>query len=137
MNTDIEAAHRLNPTINATEGYQVFLYARQQLMNSSGDTIAPISASNSAPVSWAIGCPTSTTTGCIGYHTTDGTLFGGSTRFAPDDSYAGLPTTPQEIMFSSIPTSDVHDVIYRVRIGEQQAAGDYETEIVYIIVPVY
>jgi len=137
LNTDIEAAHRLSPSINATEGYQVFLYARQQLMNSSGDIIAPLSASNSAPVSWLVGCPTSTTTGCIGYHTTDGTLFGGSTRFAPDDSYAGLPTTPQEIAFSSIPTSDVHDVIYRVRIREQQPAGDYETEIVYIIVPVY
>lgn len=137
LDTDYEAAHRLNPAINATEGYQVLFYARQQLMNSSGDIIAPITATNSAPVAWATGCPTSTSTGCIAYHTTDGTLFGGSTRFAPNDSYAGLSTTPQEIMYSSLPTSDTHDVIYRVRVGELQPAGDYETEIVYLIVPVY
>ena len=137
LNIDYEAAHRLSAATNATEGYQVLLYARQQLMNSNGETITPIAATNAGPVAWSTGCPASTSTSCIAYHTTDGTLFGGSTRFAPNDSYAGLATAPQEIMYSSLPTSETHDVIYRVRVGKLQPFGDYESEIVYLIVPVY
>ena len=137
INTDYEAAHRLSAVTNATEGYQVLLYARQQLMNSSGETITPITATNAAPVAWLTGCPAGTSTSCVAYHTTDGTLFGGSTRFAPNDSYAGLSTAPQEIMYSSLPATNTHDVVYRVRVGTLQPFGDYESEIVYLIVPVY
>ncbi len=137
LDTDYEAAHRLSVGINATEGYQLFFYARSQLINSSGDVIPPLSATNAAPVAWEIGCPVATSTGCVGYHTTDGTLAGGSGRFAPNNTYAGLATTPQEIMYSSLPTSDTHDIIYRVRIGDQQPAGDYSAEVVYLAIPVY
>lgn len=137
MNTDYEAAHRITLSTNSTEGYQVLFFARQQLLNSSGDSIAPILASNTSPVAWSVGCPVSTSTGCVAYHTTDATLRGGSTRFAPDDSYAGLSLQPQEIMHSSIPSADTHDVVFRVRVGELQPAGDYETEVVYLAVPTY
>lgn len=137
MNTDYEAAHRLSIVTNADEGYQVLLFARQQLLNSSGDRIAPIAASNSSPVAWTVGCPVSTSTGCVAYHTTDATLRGGSARFSPDDSYAGLSLSAQEIMHSSIPSTDSHDIVFRVRVGELQPAGDYETEVVYLAVPTY
>lgn len=137
LNTDYEAAHRLSITTNATEGYQVYFYARQQLLNSSGDALLPIAATNSSPVAWTTGCPLATSTSCTGYHTTDATLRGGSTRFAPTDSYAGLSTTPQEIMWSSVPANESHDVVYRVRVGELQPAGDYESEIVYLAIPTF
>jgi hypothetical protein len=137
MDVNYEAAHRLSVTSNATEGYQVLFFARQPLLNSSGDAIAPIVASNTNPVAWITGCPVSTSTGCVAYHTTDATLRGGSARFAPDDSYAGLSQSPQEIMHSSIPSVDSHDIVYRVRVGELQPAGDYETEVVYLAVPIY
>jgi hypothetical protein len=78
-----------------------------------------------------------TTTGCIGYHTTDSTLSGGSTRFGINDSYAGLSTSPEEVMYSSVPASDTHDIVYRIVVNELQPAGNYETEIVFLGLPAY
>lgn len=137
LNTDYTAAHRLSVNTNATEGYQVIMYARQQLLNSYGDSISPITTSNIAPDAWSAGCVTSAVTSCIGYHTTDAVLRGGSARFAPLDSYAGLATVPEEIMYSSIPINDVQDIVYRVWVGESHPAGDYESEIVYIAIPAF
>lgn len=134
---EYSAAHRLSVNTNATDGYQVLFYARQQLLNSYGDVIAPISATNSAPVAWLTGCPLSTSTGCVAYHTTDPTLSGGSGRFAPDDSYAGLSTSLQEVMWNPLPTPEVQDIVFRLRIAEMQPAGIYSTELVYVAVPSY
>lgn len=136
LDTPWYSAHRIQINTNATEGYRVLSYARQQLLNSYGTAIPSIAATNLAPSSWALGCVASST-GCIGYHTTDATLGLGSTRFAPLDSYAGLQTTPQEVMYSSLPASDVHDILYRVSVSSLQPAGIYETEIVYLAVPTY
>lgn len=131
-----EAAQRISVTTNATEGYKLYMYAGSQLLNSYGDSIPAITATNAVPAGWATAC-SGAATGCFGYHTTDATLDNGSARFSPIDSYAALETTPQEIMYSSIPIIDVHDVIYRVQVSEQQTAGDYETDIVYIAVPTF
>ena len=76
-------------------------------------------------------------TGCVGYHTTDATLADGSARFAPIDSYSALQTTPEEIAFSSLPANESHDVVYRVSVTEDQPAGTYTTDIVYIATPVF
>ncbi len=136
FNTEYIAAHRVSVVTNATEGYQVLKYARQQLTSSHGFPIPSISGTNASPSSWVDGCNASST-GCIGYHTTDATLRDGDTRFAPIDTYAGLETSPVEVMYSSIPASDTHDIVYRIRVNELQPAGDYETEIVYLAVPSY
>jgi hypothetical protein len=136
LNTDLVAAHRVTVVTNATEGYQLFKFARNQLHTSNGSMIPSITASNAIPGSWSTACSASST-GCFGYHATDPTLKDGSTRFAPTDSYAGLETTPVEVMYSSIPTSDTHDIVYRIRVNELQPAGNYEAEIVYLAVPSY
>ncbi len=136
INTPWYAAHRVTLTTNATEGYRVLTFARQQLLNSYGTAINSITGTNATPTSWATGC-TVTAPGCIGYHTTDATLASGSTRFSPLDSFAGLETTPREIMYSSIPANDVHDILYKVSVSQSQPAGEYETEIVYLAVPTY
>jgi hypothetical protein len=120
IDTDYEAAQRLSIGINATEGYRLLFFARSQLINSSGDIIPPIPATNAIPTAWTTACPIATSTGCVGYHT-----------------YAGLSTSPQEIMFSSLATTSTHDIIYRVRVGDLQEAGDYKAEIVYLAVPLY
>jgi hypothetical protein len=130
------AAHRLAVTTNATEGYRVFMYARQQLQNAYGTTIAPITSTNAVPAGWNTACPP-LASGCAGYHSTDATLGGGSTRFAPLDSYAALHSNPLEVMFSPLPTTEVHDIVYRVLVRPTQPAGDYESEVVYIAVPTY
>jgi hypothetical protein len=138
FNAESIAAHRVSVTTNATEGYQVLSFARQQLTSSHGVEIPSISGTNAAPISWSLGCGIGTTTGCVGYHTTDATLRDGSTRFAANDTYAGLETDPVEVMYSSIPAnSDTHDIVYRVTVNELQPAGLYETEVVYLAVPSY
>jgi hypothetical protein len=137
FNTDLEAAQRVSITTNATEGYQVLKYADQQLTNTYGDTITPITGSNAIPAGWSASCLVNAT-GCFGYHTADATLDGGSARFAPTDSYAALDTAPREIMYSSIPTTgDTNDVIYKLKVTNLQPAGDYTTSLTYIAVPVH
>lgn len=136
FNTEYIGAHRLNVTTNASEGYQILSFARQQLLGPGGISIPSVTATNTTPLGWSAGCLASST-GCVAYHTTDATLQGGSTRFGPPDTYAGLETTPVEVMYSSIPAVDTHDIVYRIRVNEKQPAGDYETEIVYLAVPSY
>lgn len=136
LDTDVTAAHRITLETNATEGYRVLSFARQQLLNSYGTAIPSITGSNATPTAWAVGCLASST-GCVGYHTTDAILSNGSTRFVAPDSYAGLDTTPREIMVGSFPTTDVHDILYRVRVRSLQPAGQYQTEIVYLAIPKY
>jgi hypothetical protein len=136
LGTSSIAAHRVTVTTNATEGYRVYSFARQQLLNSYGTSIPPITGSNATPTSWSLGCQASST-GCVGYHTTDATLSGGSTRFAALDTFAALHTNPLEVMYSPIPANESHDILYRVLVREAQPAGDYETEIVYIAIPTY
>lgn len=136
FNNEYVAAHRLRVETNASEGYQILSFARQQLVGPSGISIPSVVASNTVPLGWSVGCLASST-GCVGYHTTDATLQGGSTRFGPPDTYAGLETTPVEVMYSSIPAVDSHDIVYKIRVNEKQPAGDYETEIVYLAVPSY
>jgi hypothetical protein len=134
FDTSSEAAQRLTIATNATEGYQLLKYATQQLLNAYGDPIPPVTSTNAVPAGWATSC-TGTASGCFGYHSTDATLEGGSGRFAPVDSYAAVTTTAEEIMYSSLPTTDIHDVVYRVQVSEEQPAGDYQTNIVYIAIP--
>jgi hypothetical protein len=140
FDTDYDAGYRLAINTNATEGYQVLMYADQQLVNSYGSPIPPIGATNASPASWTSitnGC-LSSARGCFGYHVGDDALSGGSIRFGANDSFARLATsTPEEVMYSSIPTNDSHDIVFRVRVSEEQPAGDYETNITYIAVPVH
>ncbi len=136
LNTEYIAAHRITVETNATEGYQLFKFARQQLQSANGVSIPAVAGTNLVPGSWIATCNASST-GCFGYHASDPTLKNGSTRFAPADTYAGLQTTPAEVMYSSIPTTDTHDIVYRIRVNELQPAGLYETEVVYLAVPSY
>ena len=137
FNTDWEAAQRINISTNATQGYQVLLYADQQLTNNVGDSIPAITSTNAVPAGWSTAC-LSAASGCFGYHSTDATLDGGSARFSPLDSYARLETAPREVMYSSIPTTgETADIVFRIRVGNTQPAGDYSTDLTYISVPVH
>ena len=62
----------------------------------------------------------------------------GSVRFGDNDTYARLSsTTPEEVMYSSVPINDTHDIVYRLRVTEEQPAGDYQTSIKFLAIPVY
>jgi len=137
VNASFEAVQRLSISTNATQGYQLLMYATQQLTNSYGEIIPAITSSNAIPAGWSSVC-TSLVTGCFGYHTTDATLLSGNrSRFGPIDSYAAVSTEPAEIMFSSIPANDTQDIVYRILVSEMQSAGEYQTSIVYIAIPTF
>jgi len=130
------AAQRLVVTTNATEGYQILAYEQQDLMSGAG-VISDITGTNESPVTWSSGCLVSAQ-GCYGYHAGDNTLLGGSTRFLLNDTYAALTGNLQEVAYSSGPViSEETDIIYKVRIGTDQPAGQYESKIVYIVLPVF
>ncbi len=137
IDTEYEAIYRLNVDTSATEGYRLLMFARQPLLNSYGEAIPFVTGTNQVPTGWSTGC-SPTAIGCFGYHTGDDVLEGGSTRFAPDDSYAELSTTtPEEIMHSSVPTNESIDIVYKLQVTELQPAGEYGTEVVYIAVPAF
>lgn len=133
---DLIGAQRLQVDTNATEGYQIWKYASQDLTNANGVSIDNVVSTNSAPGGWSTVCQLSAT-GCFGYHTTDATLQNGSTRFAAVDTYAALSSTVEEVAYSSLPADESHDIVYRIEVQEDQPAGDYTTSIVYIATPVF
>lgn len=137
FNTQVEAAQRLTVTTSAYEGYQIFVYQRQGLLNTiySSTEIVPVTGTNAAPASWAI---PGGADGAYGYHAGDDTLAGGSTRFSANNTYAALDSTAREVVYSSGPvTSEATDMIYKSEVTNQQVAGIYASRIVYIVVPTF
>jgi hypothetical protein len=135
MEQSVAAAQRLTVFTNGTEGYQVFLDIDGPPLDVYGNALESVASTNASPQPWVTACA-ATSTSCFGYHTTDSTLLGGSTRFALNDSYAGVETEPVEVMASGVPvTFDVADILFRTRVGFLQPAGDYQTTVQYIIVP--
>ncbi len=131
------AAQRLTVSTNASEGYQVLAYERQDLTASLGVTIDDVTGTNLAPTDWSTGC-TAGAASCYGYHVGDNTLAGGSTRFLLNDTYAALEGSLAEVAYSSGPVSgESTDIVYRIQVGINQPAGMYESDIVYIVVPVF
>jgi hypothetical protein len=136
--TTVEGAHRLAVDTDGTEGYQLLMYMDGDLMSSSGSTIKPITGTNASPSSWVAGCSV-VATSCFGYHTSDDTLDGGSTRFSALDTYARVnTTTPEIVAYSTQPAfGETTDVIFRIIRRELQEAGLYEAHIRYISVPMF
>ncbi len=137
-NTLYESAQRFTVTTNATEGYQMLMYATMPFTSNMGTDISFINASNTAPAAWNTACD-SNARGCYGYHVGDDTLEGVSAaRFAPTDTYAAFESAPREVAYSSIPvTDDTVDIVYRVLARDLQPAGLYETNIVFVTVPAF
>lgn len=135
--TTKNAAYQLSVDTDATEGYQVFVFQTQNLLSSNGGTILPVTGSNAAPGAWSTVCPTSQAS-CFGYHTIDSTLSGNSARFAPNDTYAALSTTPAEVAQYSAPiTGDAVTLVYRVTTRSSQSSGAFSTNLTYLVVPVF
>lgn len=137
FNAEYEVAHSLSVTTNATQGYHVFVQFDQPPMNIYGSELQSVTGTNASPSGWSTGCGAGAAS-CVGYHAGDDTLADGSTRFAPSDTYAGIPQTLEEVMYSSIPeTSDQTSIVYKLEVSEQHPAGDYEATVSYIAMPIF
>ncbi len=137
IGSQVDAAHRLTVTTNATNGYKVYKYQRQGFINQRNTAIDPVAGTNASPLAWTTGC-TGSAYGCYGYHSGEDVLTGGSTRFSADDTFAGYSGGLDEIAYDSGPVTNKNtDMVYRVEVREEQEDGDYESEILYIITPIF
>lgn len=137
IGTEVEAAHVLTVSTSATNGYKILAFERQGFLSNQGATIDPVSGTNPSPLSWASGCPGSAA-GCYGYHSGEDVMEGGSTRFSANDTYAQFSQTPYEVAYSATPVTDKEtSMVYKVVARNLQDAGEYESSLVYIAVPVF
>lgn len=132
------AAHRLVVSTNASAGYRIYAFERQAFLQQGGADIPGVTGTNGTPSSWTAGCDPSAE-GCWGYHSGADVLSSGNTvRFAPNDTYAQFAQAPHEVAFASGPVSNATtDIIYRVKVTGMQAAGDYDSSLVYVVTPVF
>ncbi len=137
LNAPKVGAQRLSVSTNGTGGYKVYAYERQQLLANTGAAIDPFAGTNESPTSWGTGC-TGGVTGCYGYHSGEDVLEGGSTRFAPNDTFAQFTNEPREIAYNSGPAvAKETDILYQVEARNLQEAGEYSSDIVFIVTPVF
>lgn len=130
-------AQRLTIVTNAKSGYQVHMFGRQGLLNSYAAEIPAVTGTNGTPVGWGVGCDAGAS-GCFGYHAGDDSLFGGSTRFSPNDSFAALSEVAGEVAYSTArAVTDVVDIVFRALARNAQEAGIYESSVVYVVTPVF
>ncbi len=134
----VKAAQRFTITTDAPQGYSMFLRSNASLDSQYATSVRDVISTNSAPLPWASAC-LSSASGCWGYHTTDASLSGGSTRFVVNDTYAQFSTTSmEEVLYNAGPvTNDVNDIIYRVEGHQWLSAGAYTTSVQYILVPIF
>jgi hypothetical protein len=133
--TSTAAAQQLTVTTNAPNGYELYALQDSPLTNGGGYTIPGVQGTNVSPLPWASGC-NATSTACYGYHPASPVLSGGSTRFAADDTYAALTSTPAEIGYAGAPsTSSTVTVVYRLQAGVTQVNGSYGDDITYVVAP--
>lgn len=134
----VKAAQRFTVSTNATQGYSMFVKSNGALLSQYGTSVPDVIGTNASPLAWATAC-LSSASGCFGYHTTDASLSGGSTRFVIDDTYAKFATTTQEeVLYNAgAVNNDVNDIIYRVEAHQLLSAGAYTTAVQYILVPIF
>ena len=129
-------AQRLTVSTKADYGYQVLIYGRQNLLSDRGDIINSVPGTNESPVTWQVA-----TSSSYGYHTGDDTLSNigdGPDRFAQNDRYAKFETAAKEVAYSPVAVTDEStDLIFRTEVTVLQVPGNYNSEVVYIVVPTF
>lgn len=133
--SSVTAAQRLSVSTNATNGYELYALQDAPLTDAHGDNVPGVAGTNSSPLPWTSAC-SSSSSGCYGYHPGSPVLAGGSTRFAPDDSYAALTSQAAEVGFGAFPTTgSTMDIVYRLQIAGTQGNGSYQNNIIYVAAP--
>lgn len=122
------------------QGYSVTAYETAKLKNANSDSIPDTSCDSGTCDESTAGVWTSTAATGFGYNMTGDDIpatFTDSTYFRPFPDFS-LAETPATVMTTSIAGRDrTATVTYQANISPTQAAGDYETSIIYIATPVY
>ncbi len=135
--TDSSKSTVLTTSTNAYNGYVVYGFDTKVLTSSTGQTIPAFGASNGSPTAWS-------GTG-FGYTTSSTNLIGGSpNRFNNATYYAGYGTvSPGDPVANhagpvlTAISNETYTISYRVTAANTTAAGNYQTNVIYIVVPTY
>jgi hypothetical protein len=137
--TDNTKQTTLTTSTNAYFGYTVFAHESAPLTNYKNDTIDDYAAPNSNPTSW--------TGKGFGYTTSDSNLTGGTAnrftgggpKFAGfNTSVPGDPVADHLDYVADNPVvGEQFNISYRVTADENQPAGSYKTNLIYVVVPEY
>ena len=136
------AAHLLNVTTNATNGYSITVKTPNNTpLSDTSNNIDNFIGSNTSPATWS--SPQGTTqnenTGFFGYTTEDTTLSGSSANRFSGNKWAGFETSPYEIAYNAtaVPTGNPITVGWRLEINSSQPAGEYRGTIILVATPTY
>ncbi|MBI4128294.1 MAG: right-handed parallel beta-helix repeat-containing protein [Parcubacteria group bacterium] len=133
---------------SAPNGFQLTTWASQLLTRLGGsETVAMWSGTNGTPTNWNGNCPNNTECG-FGYNTNDSTLGGGTAdRFVAAGScggdlkcWAGFATTGAGDLVGDATgavSGQATVVTYKVSASTTQAAGEYQSTILYVLTPQY
>lgn len=149
-NQDKCASHNLTVSTNASNGYSVGAYLTGNLASAGGDEIS-VFEDNTAPTpkSWVApgsndvtGTPA--TYGAFGITSDDETLASGDTFGTAQYTGASkTSTSPTQVMYHTGPAdgttagSGSANVGYKLEVSELQAAGNYQTTLVYLATPIF
>ncbi|MFZ5391985.1 MAG: CUB domain-containing protein [Patescibacteria group bacterium] len=134
------AAQQLRVSTNAAEGFSVTLQALDNF-TSSGNQINFFDGTNNLPISWH--SPSGVANGFFGYTTSDNNLGENIYDRFDGNKWAGAASTPKEVMYHDGPTNGTIEgqglayVGFQVEINELQAAGNYQTSLMYICTPTF
>jgi hypothetical protein len=98
-------------------------------------TIADWGGTNGSPTEWGTNCPTNGSYCGFGYNTDDITLAGGTANRFSGSKYARFTHTGEgeEVADETgAVTSSPHVITYKISTNAAQAAGDYQTTVIYI-----
>jgi hypothetical protein len=138
-NTFSSSSHTLTVTAPG-QGYSVTAYETGKLENDSGDTIPDTTCDSGTCTETAAGVWTVATNNGFGYNLTGNDIspdFINSTYFRPFPDVS-LGESPATIMTTTAAGKNrVATVNYQLSPSGTQAAGTYNTQIIYIATPVY
>lgn len=145
---------RLQVNTNSSAGYIIYIKQNHNMVLKENpqidiDGVANVyQGTNNYPVIWTSppGLIAGTQTGHLGYSTTDSSLNpvgDGTNRFQSGRKYASLTTVAEEILFHNGPVHSFiegvsqADIILRLEINKQQAAGSYSNQLIFVAKPLF
>ncbi len=147
------ATLRVKVNTDAQNGFFVYVIQDHDMVHSvdAGVDIDVIKndttvGTNASPVAWYTpgGTTIGADTGFLGYHTSDAVLGTGTPdRFAAADTWAGLTSTPAEVLYHALATQsnidgqDYADVTFKLQTNNLQPSGNYSNEITFIAKPIF
>ncbi|MFS8130491.1 MAG: hypothetical protein ACMG57_00785 [Candidatus Dojkabacteria bacterium] len=130
--TNKVAAQDLSIATNAGSGYTVTIKYTGTFSNGGGGVITDWTGTNASPTTFS-----AAGTSAFGYTTEDAVLGTGTASRFTSNKWAGLTTSPLEIIYNAAAASDTVRIGFQAGIATTTPAGSYTTTVIYTATPIY